>query len=356
MLRFFRRIRKSLLGSGQTRKYILYALGEVLLVMVGILLALQVNNWNEARKSRANFEFGLKEVYTQIRVNYFDLVASRERINFQLTYIDSLQNHSHLLEPKNIPGIIQLQDYRGKSTDIDQAELFEPFLKLAINDKVQNELAKSLRKNFLITKDLYSDQSYNFEKTKINIQLFDYLRAYNVPLRFMETAPSYSEFIKSPSPDFYDEDHLDAVMSLLEDLSFQADLKTIQYIKQKYLSQLFELENIYTSTLDFLDKNYPNSKDHITKMEIIGSGIEISNWAIGIPMIKTKEGVFEIELDLIPGEIKFRSDQNYTYDWGGSQTDVNALAFKGTNIPVEKGQFKIMIDINEMIYSITQIE
>ena len=52
MLRFFRRIRKSLLLSGATRKYILYAVGEVLLVMLGILLALQVNNWNEERKTR----------------------------------------------------------------------------------------------------------------------------------------------------------------------------------------------------------------------------------------------------------------------------------------------------------------
>ena len=50
MLTFFRRIRKSLLTTSSARKYILYALGEVLLVMVGILLALQVNNWNERRK------------------------------------------------------------------------------------------------------------------------------------------------------------------------------------------------------------------------------------------------------------------------------------------------------------------
>ncbi|MEM9000308.1 MAG: hypothetical protein AAGB24_08590 [Bacteroidota bacterium] len=51
MFAFFRRIRKSLLNDGKTSKYITYALGEILLVMIGILLALQVNNWNERRKS-----------------------------------------------------------------------------------------------------------------------------------------------------------------------------------------------------------------------------------------------------------------------------------------------------------------
>jgi hypothetical protein len=39
-----------MVGSGSTRKYILYAIGEIFLVMIGILLALQENNWNENRK------------------------------------------------------------------------------------------------------------------------------------------------------------------------------------------------------------------------------------------------------------------------------------------------------------------
>ena len=53
MLKFFRRIRRKLLNEGSLRKYLVYAIGEILLVMVGILLALQVNNWNEGRKLKA---------------------------------------------------------------------------------------------------------------------------------------------------------------------------------------------------------------------------------------------------------------------------------------------------------------
>ncbi|MBK7871755.1 MAG: hypothetical protein IPJ74_14290 [Saprospiraceae bacterium] len=50
MLRFFRNIRRRLLDSGKVQNYLLYAVGEILLVMIGILLALQVNNWNEKHK------------------------------------------------------------------------------------------------------------------------------------------------------------------------------------------------------------------------------------------------------------------------------------------------------------------
>ncbi len=52
MIKFFRRIRRKLIETGNLKKYLTYAIGEVLLVMVGILLALQVSNWNENKKLR----------------------------------------------------------------------------------------------------------------------------------------------------------------------------------------------------------------------------------------------------------------------------------------------------------------
>ncbi len=49
MINFFRRIRRGLLDNGNLKRYSLYAVGEILLVMIGILLALQVNNWNNKK-------------------------------------------------------------------------------------------------------------------------------------------------------------------------------------------------------------------------------------------------------------------------------------------------------------------
>ena len=52
MISFFRRVRQNLLSTNKSGKYLKYAIGEIALVMIGILLALQVNNWNELRKEQ----------------------------------------------------------------------------------------------------------------------------------------------------------------------------------------------------------------------------------------------------------------------------------------------------------------
>lgn len=52
MIKLFRRIRQKLLSENKFSKYLIYAIGEIILVVIGILIALQINNWNEYRKER----------------------------------------------------------------------------------------------------------------------------------------------------------------------------------------------------------------------------------------------------------------------------------------------------------------
>ncbi len=51
MIKFFRKIRYDLMEKNKTGKYLKYAIGEIILVVTGILIALQINNLNEQRKS-----------------------------------------------------------------------------------------------------------------------------------------------------------------------------------------------------------------------------------------------------------------------------------------------------------------
>jgi hypothetical protein len=68
-------MRRSLIGTGATRKYLLYAVGEIMLVMIGILLALQVNNWNENQKKRILEKKVLTELNETLKENVKHLIG-----------------------------------------------------------------------------------------------------------------------------------------------------------------------------------------------------------------------------------------------------------------------------------------
>ena len=62
LIKLLRNIRRQVFNSGQGRRYIAYAGGEIVLIMVGILLALQINNWNERRILRAKEQVFLRQL------------------------------------------------------------------------------------------------------------------------------------------------------------------------------------------------------------------------------------------------------------------------------------------------------
>jgi len=79
MIKFFRKIRQNLLMENKTGKYFKYAFGEIVLVVIGILIALQLNNWNENQKKR-NFA---KELILDIKIS---LVNNYVSLNFVIDY------------------------------------------------------------------------------------------------------------------------------------------------------------------------------------------------------------------------------------------------------------------------------
>ena len=81
MLKFFRKIRYNLMEQKKTGKYFKYAIGEILLVMISILLALQVNNWNEARKATKQEIKILTELKNDLKTNQNEILESFERTN-----------------------------------------------------------------------------------------------------------------------------------------------------------------------------------------------------------------------------------------------------------------------------------
>ena len=73
MIKFFRHIRKRLLSENRFNKYLLYAIGEIVLVVIGILIALQINNWNESRKLAQSGKEFIKEIYKELNTEIVNI-------------------------------------------------------------------------------------------------------------------------------------------------------------------------------------------------------------------------------------------------------------------------------------------
>jgi hypothetical protein len=69
MIKFFRKIRQNLLKEAKIGKYFKYALGEVVLVVVGILVALQINTWNQQKNNQAILKQFLVEYKDELKLN-----------------------------------------------------------------------------------------------------------------------------------------------------------------------------------------------------------------------------------------------------------------------------------------------
>ncbi|SIO01246.1 DUF6090 family protein [Algoriphagus halophilus] len=95
MISFFRKIRQKLLAQNRVTRYLAYAVGEILLVVIGILIALQVNNWNEERKNNKIREVFRSSLKKDLQADTSYLKATIQKLQLeseQLTQFKSLIN------------------------------------------------------------------------------------------------------------------------------------------------------------------------------------------------------------------------------------------------------------------------
>ena len=97
MLKIFRKIRQQVLSENHFSKYLLYAMGEIILVVVGILIAIQINNWNETRKNKQTEQKMLQPILKNLEEDKQTLHKATKR--YELT----LKNIQRLFEPLPIP-------------------------------------------------------------------------------------------------------------------------------------------------------------------------------------------------------------------------------------------------------------
>ncbi len=99
MIKFFRKIRQKLVFENRFSKYLLYAVGEIFLVVIGILIALQINSWNEYSKNR-QLE---KDYYLQFKSELEQNIKSAEdQIQYSTYQINNSKIVAYVLEKNSL--------------------------------------------------------------------------------------------------------------------------------------------------------------------------------------------------------------------------------------------------------------
>ncbi|MCK7590513.1 DUF6090 family protein [Subsaxibacter sp. CAU 1640] len=119
MIKFFKNLRQRTLRENRFSKYLLYAIGEIILVVIGILIALGINNWNEKRKEQQivhNYyeqllqDMNADMIYTKNRIE----IISKHRNEFK-TYEEGFKQSN--LQPSDLGSL--LEQYTYEQLDIE---------------------------------------------------------------------------------------------------------------------------------------------------------------------------------------------------------------------------------------------
>ena len=165
MLRFLRKIRQNLLTENKFSKYMLYAIGEIALVVIGILIALQIDTWNEERKSQSEEKAILANLNREFMQNKeaLNAVLDLNGMSYKsgLKIMELIGGQPGALENTNTDSLI------FKTVDFRR---FNPS-ENALSDLIQSGRLQLLQNETL--KDLLYDWSRVLKKADDNFEGYD---------------------------------------------------------------------------------------------------------------------------------------------------------------------------------------
>ena len=236
MLTFFRKIRKALLGSGQTRKYIFYAIGEIALVVIGILIALQINNWNEWRKDR------VQEIKILNKLER-NLETIEEILRSELLELNDLNNSARIVRSalqNDLPYHDSLGVHFTKSGQTRAfwiklpQEGYKAYEDAGLDIIVNDNLAEDIVSLFEVT---YQDLDNSTELVKENFKRgYDYWDFFNTSYDRGTVPKDYAELKTSKKFETYWNNYnylRNTIISNELDNSLNATLRVLQLIKEE---------------------------------------------------------------------------------------------------------------------------
>ena len=192
MLKFFRRIRQNQLLEGKTSRYFKYAIGETILVVIGILIALGINNWNENRIAQNQAKTYLVNLDEEIKQN-IKLLEAQSKIITNIIDITHYY-HSKLIDKNEEVHDTVISNFILKINPINTLNPSQTVLRDYLNSGLLKDLNNTkLKNNILFLESRYKDFSkdLNSINDKYKVDIEPYLLNYGDYTEFVDSLGNY---------------------------------------------------------------------------------------------------------------------------------------------------------------------
>ena len=246
MIKLFRNIRKTLINQGKTTNYLKYAIGEIVLVVIGILIALQVNNWNIERIDRKSELKYLKNIQQDLQK---DLARLSYLLNFRK---ERLKGDHKLIEHINGASIVDVTETTKNVVNSLMEQRFSP------NNNTYKELSNSGNLNLISNDSIKSlllelEELYKTNTFGIEHETYD-----------------YREYISKPLIEYIDYEQLTPVFlgeKTIQEQGITTESFDALFKSRAYKNGLYIFSLTSTDMISFYEKIETKSKQIITMIQ-----------------------------------------------------------------------------------------
>ena len=227
MIKFFRKIRYDLMEKGKTSKYLKYAIGEIVLVMIGILLAIQANNWNINRTAKTELNQSLNKLLIELNQDTETLNREIEENTIMISALDSCLIILKEPEKYTFEKFEKLFIYSNYTNSFEFTRV--TFDALSNSGKLK-QIKNSILSDSLI--NYYGNSGFKQVESALVFHVRNNFRSYALGFDYLNTA---NEF------DTYNPSDFDITRKTLND--YRSDIRIINTIRVKIVLHRFLNEN-----------------------------------------------------------------------------------------------------------------
>jgi len=353
MIKFFRHIRKSLLMENKTGKYLKYAIGEVLLIMVGIFMALQLQNWNEKRKQETQFKATVEQLYTTIKYDSEAFFRHSKGFEFDINTIDSLIDFPDSFTDKSLPYVLYTLTYDDEAHS-SESIYYANDLNYNPEDQEQKELAKEVLN--------YTNRinNYSYEIDKRLEQTLQATHVAHPKVRFNEDRLGWDDSDQT----YYSDVDIMNLTELLQSKAFRTMLKSVRTLK---IRNYYDASNRHIDGLsirELIKDYYPEVKVIYKDLGIIGTAIngfdDVGAKSTPMKLTDADQNIWETTMYLKVGRVKFRCRDSWAQNWGvrgKNRFPKGNAVHDGRDITIpEAGNYRIVLNLTDNNYEFIKLD